>query len=166
MVASLLTYLNHHYGDVINEFFTKDAQLRAASSYWDENEQCICNEDDAHISSLLMDLDEDYVLPPVQKKGKTSQPIAPDRPEPASLCLQRNTFGKDEDSIGTFQHEQAADTISLSSINSDSVMSIATLTSRLSALERLLTTHNIALPANISASSNEDPPMVREGSNN
>ena len=121
MVASLLTYLNHHYGAVINEFFTKDAQLCAAGSYWDEDEQCVRNEDDAHVSSLLMDLDEDYVLPPIQKKGKPSQPTAPDRPEPASLSLQRNTFGEDKDSIGTFQRKQAADTISLSGINSDSL---------------------------------------------
>ena len=167
MVASLLTYLNHHYGDTINEFFTKDAQLRAAGSYWDENEQCVRNEDDAHVSSLLVDLDEDYVLPPLKKIGKLSDKPAPVRPEPTSMSLQRNTFGEDEDSIGTFRREHAADTVSLSSINSDSAMSIATLTSRLSALEKLLTTHNIALPSNISAPpSTADSPTDREGENN
>ena len=33
LATSLLTYLNHHYGDIINEFFTKDAQLRTTGSY-------------------------------------------------------------------------------------------------------------------------------------
>jgi hypothetical protein len=164
MVSSLLTFLYHHFGDVVKEFFTKDAQLRAAGSYWDETEQCVRNEDDAHVSSLLTDLDEDYILPPVKKKGKTPAQQAPTRPDPTTTPLQRNTFGEDEDSIGTFRRKQANDSISLSSINSDSAMSIATLTSRLTALEHLLTTHNIALPAIISASSNtEEMPNVREG---
>jgi hypothetical protein len=85
------------------------------------------------------------------------------------MSLQRNTFGEEEDSIGTFRREQAnTDTVSLSStIISDSTESIASLTSRLSALEKLLTTHNIALPASISASdSTEVPPQDRESGNN
>ena len=28
MVSCLLTFLHHHYGEVVKEFFTKDAQLR------------------------------------------------------------------------------------------------------------------------------------------
>jgi hypothetical protein len=70
MVSCLLTYLNHLHGDVINEFFTKDAQLCADGSYWDDVDQCICNEDDEHVSSLLDDVDDDYILPPVNKNGK------------------------------------------------------------------------------------------------
>jgi hypothetical protein len=167
MVASLLTFLNHHHGNILNEFFTKDAQLRAANSYWDEEEQCVRNEDDVHVSSLLEDLDEDYVLPPLKKNGKSSPQLAPARPAPPSMSLQRNTFGEDEDSIGTFRREQEADSVSLSSINSDSAMTLASLTSRMSALEQLLITNNIALPANISAPpSTADPPKDREGANN
>jgi hypothetical protein len=168
MVSCLLTVLNHLFGDVVNEFFTKDAQLRAAGSYWDEDEQCVRNEDDAHVASLA-DIDEDYHLPPVHKKGKSAEQTAPPRPEPTAMSLQRNTFGEEEDSIGTFRREQAnLDTISISStIVSDSTESIASLTSRLSALEKLLTTHNIALPAAISASdSTEMPPQDRESGNN
>jgi hypothetical protein len=97
-------------------------------------------------------------------KGKPSAQQAPARPEPTTPSLQRNTFGEDNDSIGTFRRDHAPDSISLSSLNSDSTMSIATLTSRLTALESLLTMHHIALPANISTStSTEDPPMAREG---
>ena len=166
-VASLLTFLNYHHGNILNEFFTKDAQLRAANSYWDEEEQCVRNEDDVHVSSLLEDLDEDYVLPPLKKNEKPSNQLAPARPAPPSMSLQRNTFGEDEDSIGTFRREQEADSVSLSSINSDSAMTLASLTSRMSALEQLLITNNIALPANISVPpSNADPPKDREGANN
>jgi hypothetical protein len=83
------------------------------------------------------------------------------------MSLQRNTFGEDEDSIGTFRREQEADSVSLSSINSDSAMTLASLTSRMSALEQLLITNNIALPSNISAPpSTADPPKDREGANN
>jgi hypothetical protein len=163
MVSSLLTFLHHHYGDVIKEFFTKDAQLRAADSYWDVDEQCVRNEDDAHVSSLLNDLDEDYILPPVKKKGSPHAQQAPACPEPTTTSLQRNTFGEDDDSIDTFHRDHAQDSVSLSSINSNLAMSIATLTSRLTALEALLTTNNIALPANISTStSTEDSPTARE----
>jgi hypothetical protein len=102
MVSSLLMYLNNQFGDVVNEFFTKDAQIRAAGSYWDEEEQCVHNEDDAHVSGLLTDIDKDYDLPPLKKKGKLSEQTAPAHPEPTSMSLQCNTFGKDEDSIGTF----------------------------------------------------------------
>jgi hypothetical protein len=82
--------------------------------------------------------------------------------------LQRNTFGEDEDSIGTFRQAQANDLVSLSStIHSDSVMSIESLISRISALETLLSTHKIALPANILTSTvSEDPPKDREGGHN
>jgi hypothetical protein len=109
-------------------------QLQAADSYWDEDEQCVRNEDDAHVSSLLTDLDDDYVLPPVKTK-KSSAQQAPARPESTIPSLQRNTFGEDDDSIGTFRRDHAQDSVSLSSLNSDSAMSIATLTSRLTALE-------------------------------
>jgi hypothetical protein len=167
MVSSLLTFLHHHYGDMIKEFFTKDAQLRAADLYWDEDEQCIRNEDDAHVSSLPTHLDDDYVLPLVKMKGKSSAQQAPAHLEPTTPSLQCNTLGEDDDSIGTFWCDHAQDSISLTSLNSDSAISITTLTSRLTALETLLTTHNIALPANILAStSTEDPPMAREGGTN
>jgi hypothetical protein len=168
MVSCLLTFLNHLFGDVVNEFFTKDAQIRAAGSYWDEEEQCVRNEDDAHVASLA-DIDEDYHLPPVNKRGKIVEQTAPLCPAPMAMSLQWNMFGEEEDSIGTFRQEQAnLDTVSLSStIISDSTESIASLTSRLSALEKLLTTHKIALPASISASySTEVPPQDRESGNN
>jgi hypothetical protein len=122
------------------------------------------NADDAHVSSLLTDLDDDYVLPPVRKKKHPSTQPAPARPEYTTPSLQRNTFGKDDDSIATFRRDHAQDSASLSSLHSDSATSIATLISRLTALETLLTTHNIALPSNISTSTcAEDPSTDREG---
>jgi hypothetical protein len=172
MVSCLLTYLNHLHGDIINEFFTKDAQLHAEGLYWDATDQCVRNEDDEHVASLLDGMDDDYQLPPVRKKGKTSDHPALAQPEPAMMSLQaslqRNTFGEDEDSIGTFQQAQATDLVSLSStIRSNSVMSVESLVSRISALETLLSTHKIALPANISISTiSEDPPKDREGGHN
>jgi len=149
MVSCLLTFLNHLFGDVVNEFFTKDAQIRAAGSYWDEEEQCVRNEDDAHVASLA-DIDDDYNFP-VKQKGTLAGQTAPERPEPTSMSLQRNTFGEEDDSIGTFHRDQAAsDSVSLSStLVSDSTATLASLTSRLSALEKLLTTHNIALSVEI-----------------
>lgn len=168
MVASLLTFLKHFYQDDVTEFFTKDAQLRAATSYWDEDEQCVRNEDDTHVSSLLSNLDEDYVLPPVRKKGsKPSEQSAPKRPVPTTPSLQRNTFGEDDDSIQTFHRDQQQDAMSDSSTTSASVMSLASLTSRLMAIENLLTLHNIALPANPPSSTiTEDSPSDREGGDN
>jgi hypothetical protein len=173
MVSCLLTYLNHLHGDVINEFFTKDAQLRADGSYcWDEEHQCVCNEDDEHVASLLEGMDDDYELPPVKKKGKTSDAPVMLQPEPAMLSLQtplqRNTFGEEEDSIGTFRQAQSTNLVSLSStIQSNSAMSVESLVSRISALETLLSTHKIAPPANISSSTvSEDPPKDREGGHN
>jgi hypothetical protein len=156
MVSCLLTFLNHLFGDVVNEFFTKDAQIQAAGSYWDEEEQCMRNEDDAHVVSLV-DIDDDYNLP-VKKKGKLAEQTVPEHPEPTSMSLQCNTFGKDDDSIGTFCWDQAAsDSVSLSStLVSDSTVTIASLTSRLSALEQLLTTHNIALPVEITAANSNN----------
>lgn len=83
MVASLLTYLHYQYGDdIVDEFFMKDAQLRVAGLYWDEEEQCVHNANDAHVSSLLDDLDDDYILPPVKKKGSTNDQPAPAHPNP------------------------------------------------------------------------------------
>jgi hypothetical protein len=176
MVSCLLAYLHHLHGDVIKEFFTKDAQLRADGSYWDTEAQCIRNEDDEHVSSLLDDVDEDYILPPVTKKGKTANQLAPACPEPATTTattslrpsLQRNTFGKEEDSIGTFRQANASDSVSMSStIQSDSPMSIESVVSRLSALETLLTTHYSALPANISTSTSSEASVTAEkGSDN
>jgi hypothetical protein len=78
MVSCLLTYLNHLHGDVINKFFTKDAQLQADGSYWDEEHKCVHNKDDEHRASLLDGMDDDYKLPPVKKKGKTSDARAPE----------------------------------------------------------------------------------------
>jgi hypothetical protein len=171
MVSCILTYLNHLHGDVINEFFTKDAQLRADGSYWDEEHQCVRNEDDEHVASLLDGVDDDYELPPVKKKGKTTDTPAPERPAPAMTSLhtslQRNTFGEDEDSIGTFRQAQAADLVSLSStIYSDSAMSVKSLVSRISALETLLSTHKIALPAHMTSTISEDLPKAGEGGHN
>jgi hypothetical protein len=46
-------------------------------------------------------------------------------------------------------------------------VTIASLTSRLSALEKLLTTHNIALPVEIMAvNSNDEPSKDRENGKN
>ena len=166
MVACLITHLNHHYGDAVNEFFTKEAQLRAAGSYWDPIEECVRNEDDAHVASLA-EVDKDYDLPPVKKQSTQLEQTIPARPEPTSL--QRNTFGEEDDSIATFRREQVAfDSVSLSSTTiSDSMSTIATLTSRLSALENLLSTHNIALPDQLSASTNTAaPPTAGESGTN
>jgi hypothetical protein len=80
--------------------------------------------------------------------------------------LQRNTFREEEDLIGTFRQANDNDSISMTNtINSDS-MSIESYVSRISALENLLSTHNIALPANISTSSSEAPSKAREGGHN
>jgi hypothetical protein len=173
MVSCLITYLNHLHGDVINEFFTKEAQLRADGSYWDDVDQCIQNEDNEHVSSsLLDDMDDDYILPPVNKKGKTSDTLAPARPEPVNASLQtplqRNTFREDEDSIGTFRQAQASELVSLSSsIQSESAMSVESLVSIISALESLLSTHKIALPSNILTSTlSEDQSKDRESRHN
>jgi hypothetical protein len=166
MVSCLLTFLKHHNpNDNVTEFFTKEAQLRAATSYWDEKEQCVRNEDDALVSSLLSHLDDDYVLPPTRKKTpKPGEHKAPERPTPATpAALQRNTFGEDDDSIGTFRREHR-DAMSVSSTTSASAMTIESLTSRLTAMENLLSLHNIALPANPPSSTvTEDSPMDREG---
>jgi hypothetical protein len=115
MVAGLLTFLKHHYKDEVTEFFTKDAQIRAAKSFWDEEEQCVRNEDDEHVSDLLAtNLDEDFIFAPVQKKGpKLSAQVAPERPTPAMPPLQRNTFGEDDDSIQTFRRLQNQDSMSI-----------------------------------------------------
>jgi hypothetical protein len=149
------------------EFFTKDAQLRAAGSYWDPDEQCMRNKDDAHVASLV-DIDDDYNFP-MKKKGKLAEQMVPERPEPTSLSLQCNTFGEEDDSIGTFHWDQAAsDSVSLSStLVSDSTAIITSLTSRLSALEKLLTTHNIALPVEITAANSNNEPLIdRESGKN
>jgi hypothetical protein len=169
MVAGLLTFLKHHYKDEVTEFFTKDAQIRAAKSFWDEEEQCVHNEDDEHVSDLLAtNLDEDFIFAPVQKKGpKLSDQVAPERPTPAMPPLQRNTFGEDDDSIQTFRRLQNQDSMSISSSASSPAMSVSSLISRLSALEQLLTTHNFALPApQPSSIVTEDSPLVREGADN
>jgi hypothetical protein len=36
IISSLAAYLKHRHGDKVIEFFTKDAQVRARESYWDE----------------------------------------------------------------------------------------------------------------------------------
>ena len=150
MVASLITYLKHHHGDEVVEFFTKDAQLRATDSYWDDDPQCVRNKDDEHVSSLLHDVDDDYVLPPITKGSmKTQVQQPPERPIPGSNLppsLQCNTFGEDDDSIDTFRRYQTQDSASVHS--EDSATTIATLTSCLTALEHLLCTHNISVPTN------------------
>jgi hypothetical protein len=108
MVASLLTYLKQQHGDQVLKFFTKDAQIRAIDSYWDEEAQCIWNKDDAHVAGLLNDIDNDYILPPVRKDNQLSQNTpAPVHPQPITppYSLQRNTFGDDNDSISTFHHD-------------------------------------------------------------
>jgi hypothetical protein len=63
MVAGLITFLKHLHGNEVLEFFTKDA----LDSFWDKKEQCVRNKDDDHVSSLLNDIDDDYILPPVIK---------------------------------------------------------------------------------------------------
>jgi hypothetical protein len=89
IVSSLAAYLKQRHGDEVIEFFMKDAQVRARESYWDEEHQCVSNEDDAqYVDSLLNDIDADYGLPPVSKKKQTANP--PQRPTPTSL--QRNTL--------------------------------------------------------------------------
>jgi hypothetical protein len=105
----------------------------------------------------------------VKQKGTLAGQTAPGRPEPTSMSLQRNTFGEEDDSIGTFRRDHAAsDSVSLSStLIPNSTATLASLTSRLSALEKLLTTHNIALPAEITAAnSNDEPSTDRESGKN
>lgn len=152
MVASLLTYLKHLHGDAVLEFFTKDAQLRAVDAYWDAAERCVRNNDDSHVSSLLDNMDDDYVLPPIVKRSsaEASQlaPARPEPPHPPTHSLQRNTFGDEEDSVTTFRRDQARDSATVSSSHSDSESTIASLTSRLSSLENLRRSHNITFPAN------------------
>lgn len=76
-------------------------------AYWDEEEHCIQNHDDEHMSSLLENLDNNDVLPPVPKcpNLERSQQV-PTQPEPlhqAYHSLQhQNTSGKDVDSVTTF----------------------------------------------------------------
>jgi hypothetical protein len=116
----------------------------------------------------LADIDDDYNFP-VKKKGKLAEQTVPEHPEPTSMSLQCNTFGEEDDSIGTFHWDQAAsNSVSLlSTLVSDSTATIASLTSRLSALEKLLTTHNIALPVEITATnSNNEPSTDRESGKN
>jgi hypothetical protein len=142
IVSSLATYLKHRHGDEVIEFFTKDAQVRARESFWDEEHQCVRNEDDAHVESLLNDIDADYVLQPVSKKKQTASP--PAHPVPPSL--QCNIFGEeDNDSVGTFRHQQQA-CASAMVTSDDSDSTLVSLTSRLSILESLLKSNNIAIP--------------------
>jgi hypothetical protein len=145
----------------------KMRKRRAAGSYWDPVEQCVRNEDDAHVASLA-DIDDDYNFP-TNKKDKHTIQIAPERPEPPSMTLQRNTFGEDDDSIGTFRRDYAtSDSVSLSCTTiSEASATISSLTSRLSALEKLLSTHNIALPVEITADHrNDEPSKNRESGHN
>jgi hypothetical protein len=150
MIASLLPYLKEQHGDQVLEFFTKDAQLRAIDSFWDASSQCVRNKDDSYVSQLFDGVDSDYILPPVRKQGSTpsdATPI-PARPlptQPTPHSLQRNTFGDDTDSIGTFRRETARDSISVAS-STDSATTIATLTSRISALEAFIQANNIVPP--------------------
>jgi hypothetical protein len=83
MVSSLLTYLKQQHGDQVLELFTKNAQISAIDSYWDEKAQCVRNKDDAHVAGLLNDIDDDYILPPIHKDNQPSQNMpAPVRPQP------------------------------------------------------------------------------------
>jgi hypothetical protein len=155
MVASLVTYLKHKHRDEVMEFFTKDAQIHTLDSYWDEEQQCICNPDDAHISSLLNDINVDYIMPPTTKGPNIVNAMqAPERPIPGQQpgtqtphTLQCNTFGEEEDSIGTFHQQQDHDTATVTSNDSNSTME--SLTARLAALEHLLRSNNIIIPTNL-----------------
>jgi hypothetical protein len=143
IVSSLAAFLKHRYGDEVIEFFTKDAQVRARQAFWDEEHQCVRNADDAYLDSLLDDTDADYILPTLSKKKRST--TIPARPVPPSL--QRNTFGEeDNDSIGTFREEQRYAHASATVTSDASNSTLATLTSRLSILETLLKTNNIAIP--------------------
>lgn len=163
MVSSLITYLQEKHGSEVTEFFTKDAQVRAMDSYWDNENQCVRNKDDEYISKLLEDnFDSEYTLPPVKKRNqKNDQSNAvPERPTPRSQpntnsrfhTLQRNTFGEEEDSVGSFRRYENQDTATATTDNSDPT--VASLTSRLTALEELLRSHYISVPNTISPSSN------------
>jgi hypothetical protein len=147
VVAGLVTYLTHVYGNEAAEFFTRDAQIRAAESYWDEKNLCVRNKDDDYVSKLLDDdVDADYnFAPPADTSTRTptsARPAAPDRPIPISL--QRNTFGEDDDSIGTFRREQGHSSMTV--MSGDSESTIRSLTERLASLETLLRYHQIDIP--------------------
>ena len=163
MVSCLLPFLKHHYGDSVCEFFTKEAQLRSATSFWDKTEQCICNEDDIHVSGLK-DIDDDFVFPPGKKTKISTNLTAPERPIPTQ-ALQCNTFGEDADSIQTFRRNNTPtdDEFTVSSHLSDSAMSVDTLCSRLLAAETLLKQNNIALPA---SSATAHPSLAEESGHN
>lgn len=115
-----------------------------------------------------MDIDNDYNFP-MKKKDNPTEQTAPEHPEPTSMTLQHNTFGEDDDSIGTFHCDHAtSNMVSLSCTTvSEASATISSLTARLSALERLLSTHIIALPVEIMATyGNDKPSKDRESRNN
>jgi hypothetical protein len=145
VVAGLVTYLVHVHGQETAEFFTKDAQIRAADSFWDTENHCVRNKDDEHVEGLLSDdVDADYLLPPPSRHNATPSAgtTPPDRPTPISL--QRNTYGEDGDSISTFRQHQARFSSTILSGDSDST--IRSMTTRLASLETLLLYHKINLP--------------------
>lgn len=148
MVAGLIAYLKHQQGNQVLEFFKKDAHLLAIDSFWDKKEQCTCSKDDDHVASLLINIDDDYILTPIKKGSTKSQPSnIPDQPLPnlpVFHSLQRNTFGEDDNSIGSFHHDQAWASTSVASDNSATM--IAGLMSCLTAMENILCSNNIGIP--------------------
>jgi hypothetical protein len=160
VVTGLVTYLVHVHGQETAEFFTKDAQIWAGDSFWDEENLCVRNKDDEHVEGLLSDdVDTDYLLPPITRHNAThfvgTKP--PDRPTPISL--QRNTYGEDGDSISTFRQHQARSPSPIMSVDSNNTN--RSMASRLATLETLLLYHKIDIPPEF------PPPRVShsEGSN-
>jgi hypothetical protein len=169
MVSSLLTYLKQQHGDQVLEFFSKDAQIQAIDSYWDEKAQCVQNKDDAHVAGLLNGIDDDYILPLVHKDNQPSQNTpAPVRPQPITppYSLQRNNFGDDNDSISTFRRDRSAQDTNTVASDDSSSSTIASLTSRLTVLEDLLKAHNIAPPTTSPPSSVNAEGLVNTGGPN
>ena len=110
MISNLLPYLNHHYGETVNQCFTPSAVERLKECTWDPDTGTIVGAYDEEINFL----DEDDLMA-LYISTKTPPPgtLPTPQPNPSPISttplktlppLNTTAYGQDDDSVSTLGH--------------------------------------------------------------
>ena len=107
MLSNLLPYLNHHYGETVNQCFTPSAVDRLKECTWDPETGTIVGTYDEEITFLDEDdLMAQYISTKSPPPGTLPPPQhhitdAPSTPLKTLATLHTSAYGNDEDSVST-----------------------------------------------------------------
>ena len=97
IVASIIPYFRHAYGEDIKKYFKPDAWMMHEDTYWDPELRVAIGPDDTRVEEI-MDQDVEYQWE--NEEGATKITSIPRRPTPRDKSL----YGDDEgDSVSTFR---------------------------------------------------------------